>query len=274
MRPVGGGHTAPFLHSKRTLVPWLCRVKCLVKGLTSTAAGALTDHCMGNGLQDFAPPLQDFALELVWARTPLIYCRTAWINLAPIARFQAIFQLRILCWFYCHYAALTSAASISVHVYNICMWSEEFKLGCICCYDSSVWTEEKNPHQTSRSLHYITLGSILEASRAVWHNKDTNISDPWIAVFYTEWWYLYLRAHQHSGHLLCLSLHNYTSWSCFLSPPDHLFHAANLRSVPASASPSSPSSPPSESILVLISHSPRLLPSLFLPSFFFPVRNI
>lgn len=38
-----------------------------------------------------------------------------------------------------------------------------------------------------------------------------------------ERWCRSLAAHQHSVHLLCLSLHNYTSWSCFLSPPDHLF---------------------------------------------------
>lgn len=53
-------------------------------------------------------------------------------------------------------------------------------------------------------------------------------------VSYTELCCQYLSAHQHSQHLLCLSLHNYTSWSCFLSPPDHLFPAANLLSVPAS----------------------------------------
>jgi len=61
-----------------------------------------------------------------------------------------------------------------------------------------------------------------------------------IAVLYTELWCQCLRAHQHSQHFLCLSLHNYTSWSCILSPPDHLFPAANLLNVPASSSTSSP----------------------------------
>lgn len=64
--------------------------------------------------------------------------------------------------------------------------------------------------------------------------------DTWIAVLCTELGCLCLIAHQHSRHLLCLSLHNYTSWSCFLSPSDHLFPAANLLNVPATASTSSP----------------------------------
>lgn len=54
----------------------------------------------------------------------------------------------------------------------------------------------------------------------------------WVAAPRTEYCCRYLSAHQHSQHLLCLSLHNYTSWSCFLSPPDHLFPTANLQSVP------------------------------------------
>lgn len=64
--------------------------------------------------------------------------------------------------------------------------------------------------------------------------------DTWMAVLRAELWCQRLIAHQHSRHLLCLSLHNYTSWSCFLSPPDHLFPAANLLNVPVSASTSSP----------------------------------
>lgn len=63
---------------------------------------------------------------------------------------------------------------------------------------------------------------------------STKSFDSSLVVSYTELCCQYLSAHQHSQHLLCLSLHNYTSWSCFLSPPDHLFPAANLLSVPAS----------------------------------------
>lgn len=63
---------------------------------------------------------------------------------------------------------------------------------------------------------------------------STESFDSSLVVSYTELCCQYLSAHQHSQHLLCLSLHNYTSWSCFLSPPDHLFPAANLLSVPAS----------------------------------------
>ncbi len=77
----------------------------------------------------------------------------------------------------------------------------------------------------------------------MWHCKHYQSHqsfDTSIAVLYTELWCQCLIAHQYSLHLLCLSLHNYTSWSCFLSPPDHLFPAANLLSVPASASTSSP----------------------------------
>ena len=100
-----------------------------------------------------------------------------------------------------------------------------------------------------RCIHYTLIQkqwmtsfrSLPRLSLAVWHCKHNKKSfDTWMAVLYTELWCQCLIAHQHSPHLLCLSLHNYTSWSCFLSPPDHLFPAANLLSVPASASTSSP----------------------------------
>lgn len=70
----------------------------------------------------------------------------------------------------------------------------------------------------------------------------------------------YLSAHQHSQHLLCLSLHNYTSWSCFLSPPDHLFPAANLQSVPASTLYNPPTRRVNLAVDMMLPRHPRSSP--------------
>lgn len=96
-------------------------------------------------------------------------------------------------------------------------------------------------HYTLNEKQWVT--SFRSIARLLWQSDTSSATEsfaPWTAVLYTELWCQCLVAHQHSLHLLCLSLHNYTSWSCFLSPPDHLLPAANLLSVPASASTSSP----------------------------------
>ena len=160
-----------------------------------------------------------------------------------------------------------------IDLYNDILHPNVWKLNSI--YQNE--KEKKAPHLLSISVYSFNANwktisnkfqELSTTSSAVWHGKTF---DTWIAVLYTELWCQRLIAHQHSRHLLCLSLHNYTSWSCFLSPPDHLFPAANLLSVPASASTSSPYRV-NLSIDIIFSPSPFL--SLFLSSFSLSYTNI